>query len=72
MDYLNCHYPKNWISSFGGLVVSMLASGTFGGLVVSMLPSDTQVCGFKPGKAIGFFGQKNPQHAFLQRGSRAT
>jgi hypothetical protein len=28
-------------SSFGGLVVSLLASDTFGGLVVSMLASDT-------------------------------
>jgi hypothetical protein len=30
------------MSGFGGLVVSMLASGTFGGLVVSMLASGTQ------------------------------
>jgi hypothetical protein len=31
----DCH------SGFGGLVVSMLASGTFGGLMVSMLASGT-------------------------------
>ena len=35
----------------------------FGGLVVSMLASGTQVCGFKPGR-------KNPQDAFLRRGSK--
>jgi hypothetical protein len=50
------------ISGFGGLVVSMLASGTFGGLVVSMLASGTRVRGFKPGRSRA----KNPQHAFLQ------
>jgi hypothetical protein len=27
--------------------------------------------GSNPAKAIGFFGRKNPQHAFLQRGSKA-
>ena len=31
----------------------------FGGLVVNMLT-----------KAVGFFGPKNPQHAFLRRGSK--
>ena len=39
----------------------------FGGLVVSMLTSGTRVRGFKPGR---FFGHlKNPPHAFLRRGS---
>jgi len=28
----------------------------------------TQVCGFKPGRS----GRKNPQHAFLRRGSKAV
>jgi len=41
--------------------------GGFGGLEVSVLASGTQVHGFKP----GFFGRKNPQHAFLRRGSKA-
>jgi hypothetical protein len=47
-------------SGTGGLVVSMLASGT-GGLVVSMLSSGTQDR-----------GRKNPQHAFLRKGSKAV
>jgi hypothetical protein len=46
-------------SGLGGLVVSMLASGTFGGLVVIMLPSGTQVRGFKPGRSRRIFsGEK--------------
>jgi hypothetical protein len=44
---------------------------SFGGLLVTMLAYGTQDCGFKPGRAIGHFGRKNPQHAFLQRGSKA-
>jgi uncharacterized membrane protein YqiK len=40
----------------------------FSGLVVSMLASGTQVRGFNP----DFSGEKNPQHAFLRRGSKAV
>jgi hypothetical protein len=32
----------------------------------------TQVRGFNPAEAVGFFGRKNPQHAFLRRGSKAV
>ena len=42
----------------------------FGGLVLSMLASGTQVCGFKPGRSRWIFRGKNPQHAFLRRGSK--
>jgi hypothetical protein len=43
----------------------------FGGLVVSMLASGTRVRGFDPAVAVGFFRYgKNPQHAFLRRGSK--
>jgi hypothetical protein len=45
----------------------------FGGLVVSMLASGTRVHGFKPGRSLRiFFGRKNPQHAFLRKGSKAV
>jgi hypothetical protein len=45
----------------------------FGGIVVSMLASGNQVRGFKPGRSLRiFFGRKNPQHAFLRRGSKAV
>jgi hypothetical protein len=40
----------------------------FGGLVVSMVP---KIAGSLPAEAVGFFGRKNPQHAFLQTGSKA-
>jgi hypothetical protein len=43
---------------------SKALSSSFVGLVVSMLASSTQV--------RGFFGRKNPQHAFLRRGSNAV
>jgi hypothetical protein len=40
----------------------------FGGLVVSILATGTRVRGFKP-EAVGFFGHpENPQYAFLRRG----
>ena len=43
----------------------------FGGLVVSMLASGTQVCGFKPGRSCWIFtGVKINKHAFLRRGSK--
>jgi hypothetical protein len=59
--------------TFGGLVVSMQASGTFGGLVVSMLASGNPRSRVhsRP-KPSDFFGQKNPQHAFLRRVSKAV
>jgi hypothetical protein len=41
---------------------------SFGGLVVSMLASGTQT---RP-KSSDFFRQKNPQHAFLWKGSKAV
>jgi hypothetical protein len=45
-------WPNNYGSGFGGLMVSMLASGT-------------QNRGFAPGR-------KNPQQAFLRKGSKAV
>jgi hypothetical protein len=44
-----------------------------GGLVVSMLASGTQDRGFTPGRSLRIFsGEKNPQHAFLRKGSKAV
>ena len=38
-----------------------------------MLAFSTQVCGFKPGRSLRIFrAKKNPQHAFLRRGSKAV
>jgi len=39
----------------------------------SVLPLSTQVHGFHPGRSRqDFSGRKNPQHAFLRRGSKAV
>ena len=39
----------------------------------SVLAFSTQVHGFKPGRSRRIFkGEKNPQHAFLRRGSKAV
>jgi hypothetical protein len=46
---------------------------SFGGLVLSLLASGTRVRGFKPGRSRQIFsGEKNPQHAFLRKGSKAV
>jgi hypothetical protein len=45
----------------------------FGGLGVSALASDTQVRGFKPGRQPSdFSGRKNPQRTFLRKGSKTV
>jgi hypothetical protein len=53
-------------------IIQRLSKGLdgFGGLVVSMLASGTRVREFKPGQVVGsFWHLKNPLHAFLRRGS---
>jgi hypothetical protein len=42
----------------------------FSGLVVSMLVP--KIADFLPAEAVGFFGRKNHQHAFLRKGSKAV
>ena len=48
-----------------------LASG-FGGLGVACWPLVPKFAGSNPAEAVGFLGRKNPQHAFLQRGSKTV
>ena len=38
----------------------------FGGVEVP------EFAGLHPAEVVGFLGQKNPQHAFLRRGSKAV
>jgi hypothetical protein len=58
-----------------GTVVSVwnfydwLDGSGLGGLVVSMVP---KIAGSNPAEAVEFFGRKNPQRAFLRRGSKAV
>jgi hypothetical protein len=44
----------------------------FGGLEVACWPLVPEFVGSNPAEAFGFFGRKNPQHAFLWRGSKAV
>ena len=52
------------------IFIVMPANDGFGGLVVSMLPLAPKFAGSNPAEAVGFFGRKNPQHAFLRRRSK--
>jgi hypothetical protein len=56
MDTNTCAAIKTCRSSFSG----------FGGLEVP------KFAGSNPAEAVGFFRAKNPQHAFLRRGSKAV
>jgi hypothetical protein len=44
----------------------------FGGLEVAYWPLVPKLAGSNPAEVVGFFGRKNPQHAFLRRGSKAV
>ena len=44
----------------------------FGGLGVGCWPLVPKFAGSNPAEAVGFLGRKNPQHAFLRRGSKAV
>jgi hypothetical protein len=44
----------------------------FGDLEVACWPLVPKFAVAKPAEAVGFFGRKNPQHAFLRRGSKAV
>jgi len=44
----------------------------FGGLEVTCWPLVPKFAGSHPAEAVGCLGLKNPQHAFLRRGSKAV
>ena len=50
----------------------LVASSGFGGLGVACWPLVPNFAGSNPAEAVGFLGRKNPQHAFLRRGSKAV
>ena len=43
-----------------------------GGLGVACWPLVPKFAGSNTAEAVGFLGRKNPQHAFLRRGSKAV
>ena len=51
----------------------VVAYSGFGGLGVACWPLVPKFAGSNPAEAVGFLrGEKNPQHAFLRRGSKAV
>jgi len=50
----------------------MLKENGFGGLGVACWPLIPKFADSNPAEAVEFLGGKNPQHAFLQRGSKAV
>ena len=44
---------------------------SFGGLGIACWPLVPKFAGSNPAEAVGFLGRRNPQHALLQRGSKA-
>jgi len=53
------------------LALSMYGRSGFGGLEVACWPLVPNFAGSHPAEAVGFLGRKNPQRAFLLRGSKA-
>jgi len=53
------------------VIVSNMFTLGFGGLGVACWPLVPKFAGSNPAEAVGFLGRKNPQHAFLRRGSKA-
>jgi len=54
------------------LLAVVVLSG-FGGLGVACWPLVPKIAGSNPAEAVGFLrAEKNPQHAFLRRGSKAV
>ena len=53
-------------------VYSMHTDSGFGGLEVACWPLVPKFAGSQPAEAFGSLGRKNPQHAFLRRGSKAV
>ena len=64
-------YSRNPFEGDHGLLygISILS---FGGLGVACWPLVPKFAGSNLAEAAGFLGRKNPQHAFLQRGSKAV
>ena len=54
------------------LLIPYAYNSGFGGLGVACWPLVPKFVGSNAAEAVGFLGRKNPQHAFLWRGSKAV
>jgi hypothetical protein len=68
-DVYTLHHMRSEGENF--LFKLRLHSG-FGGLEVACWPLVLKFAGSNPAEVVGFFGRKNPHHAFLRRGSKAV
>ena len=68
---LTCHQGPSNFAAIVGLSHIYMFSG-FGGLGVACWPLVPKFAGSNPAETFGFLGRKNPQHAFLWRGSKAV
>ena len=57
---MNCLYITLFFNIVAGIVQTFIRSR----------PLAPKFAGSNPAEAVGFFGRKNPQHAFLRRGSK--
>ena len=63
---------NNEVAAVRHAVITCRKSG-FGGLQVACWPLVHKFTGSNPAEAVGFFrAKKNPQHAFLRKGSKAV
>ena len=71
-DY-SCLKTREWIGcNINAWTMLPHHCSGFGGLEVACWPLVPKFAGSHPAKAVRFLGRKNPQHAFLRRGSRAV
>jgi hypothetical protein len=66
---LCCHL---WPVRLYNIIPHYLINSGFGGLGVACWPLVLEFAGSNSAAAVGFFGRKNPQHAFLRRGSKTV
>jgi len=73
-DGASRRYDKRNLTVWSALAFDILAITRigFGGLGVACWPLVPTFVGSNPAEAVGFLGRKNPQHAFLRRGSKAV
>ena len=67
-----CLLSVMYVSTFSFIQYLLPVCDSFGGLGVACWPLVPKFAGSNPVEAVGFLGPKNPQHAFLRRGSKAV
>ena len=66
------YFARSEVLTAASVYDSSLPWSGFGGQEVACWLLVPKFAGSHPAEAVGFFGRKNPQHAFLRRGSKAN